>query len=40
MGQMGKMMATDIVGYATESIAMCINLSWFSVSLCWGEENQ
>jgi len=32
-------MATDDVGCTAKSIATCNNLSWFSVSLCWGEES-
>jgi len=33
------MMATDDVGCTAKSITTCNNLSWSSVSLCWGEEN-
>jgi len=33
------MMATDDVGCTAKSITTCNNLSWSSVSLCWGEES-
>jgi len=32
-------MATDDVGCTAKLITMCNNLSWSSVSLCWGKEN-